>query len=261
MKHLLSAFILVLTAQGFSQEFILKPLQSEMLQADRFIGKDNFNNSYSITDRTLHKTGRDVNYQFTALSLGDITTVDIINPLKITLFYQNANVAVILDNTLSEITRIDFNTITEFRNVSHATTATDRRLWIFNTDLQQLELFDYNLLKVVIPFQTLSQIASIQISNFNLCYIVAENILYSYNIYGALINKSVIPDFINLQQYNDNLIGLSSEGLFYKPAQGSQFHQVLSTKNDIEDFYLLDEILYIYNKQQLTAGQLKPIKK
>jgi len=260
MKFLTILLILSCVQFNLAQEYSYIESKVNPLQADRFVGRDNYDNTYTIIDRTLYKKGASGDHQFTALSIGGITTVDIINPLKITLFYQNSNVAVILDNTLSEILRIDFNAIEAFRNVSHATTATDRRLWIFNTDLQQLELFDYNLLKVIISFQPVSELPKLQISNFNLCYMVIGNELYIYNIYGALLERRKIPVFDDIKQHNDNLIALNADGLFYKAATASQFSPVSSLKNDIKDFHLIDEILYIYNGQELSSGRLKPTK-
>ena len=242
-----------------AQTHTLEKKDAQALNADFFVGADSFDNIYYIKDRTLFKKGSVSTLQYTALSLGSISAVDIINPLKITVFYAKTNVAVILDNTLAEITRIDFNGIDNFRNVSHATTATDRRLWIFNTDLQQLELFDYNLLKVVTFFQSIEKLADLQLSNFNLCYVLAENELLTYNIYGALLERKASKPFTAIKEYNDHLIGLTDEGFYYKTPTDDGFSSIISPEIDVKGFYLIDEILYIYNGQELSTYQLKPI--
>ena len=249
------------TGLCFGQGFSIVPIQTKSLEADQFIGVDNFGYTYSITDRTLYKEGNNNHYQFAALSLGDITNVDIINPLKITVFYSNSNTVVILDNTLTEIVRIDFNTIEDFRNVSFATTATDRRLWIFNTDLQQLELFDYNIQKVIVTFQPLEELATTQASNFNFCYVISGDQLYTYNIYGSLLDNQPINNFELLVQHNDNVLGATSNALLYKPNTATSFNTIYEFKNDIKGLYLIDEILYIYNGRELITAQLKPSKK
>ena len=176
------------------------------------------------------------------------------------MFYQRANTVVVLDNTLAEILRIDFNSIAEFRNISQVTTATDRRLWLFNSDTQQLELFDYNMLAVISNYQSIQELPSIQTSNFNSCYLANETELYHYNSYGALLNKIAIPSFEMLKQYDDKLIGLSDQNLYYKSSKETTFKPIAIDKNNIQNFYLLDEILYIYDGQQITTGILKPTK-
>src|SRR5690606_27875901 len=100
--------------------------------ADRFIGIDNFKNTYFIKDRVLHKRGTDGDFIFNALQLGRITSVDIINPLKVVVFFQDTNTVVLLDNKLNEIERISFNNLRQFINVSTATNAGNNSLWIFN---------------------------------------------------------------------------------------------------------------------------------
>ena len=46
-------------------------------------------------------------------------------------------------NKLSEIDRINFNSIYEFINSSHVAIAANTNLWVFNLNSQQLELYDY----------------------------------------------------------------------------------------------------------------------
>ena len=82
-------------------------------------------------------------YLIVTVQLGNITSANAFNPLKINLFYKNFNTVIILDNRLAEIFKIDFNTVQPYKNVSHISTGYDNTLWIFNPDLQQLELFDY----------------------------------------------------------------------------------------------------------------------
>ena len=64
------------------------------------------------------------------------------------MFYKDFNTVVILDNRLAEIYKIDFNTKQPYKNVSHITTGYDNALWLFNSDLQILELYDYKADKV-----------------------------------------------------------------------------------------------------------------
>src|SRR5690554_4049882 len=136
-------FLFFLSFQiGFGQSVALK--SSTPLVADKFIGFDSFKNTYFVEDRVLHKQGPDGSFIFNALQLGRISSVDIINPLKVVVFFQDTNTVVFLDNKLSEIQRLNFNNLPSFMNVSTATNAGNNSLWIFNVDTQQLELYNYS---------------------------------------------------------------------------------------------------------------------
>src|SRR5690554_7397850 len=122
---------------GFAQTALLK--ESKPVDMDQFIGIDSYKNTYFIKDRVLHKKGEEGDFRYNNLQLGRIASVDIINPLKLVVFFEDTNTAVLLDNKLSEIQRISFHELSNFLNAGTATTAENNGLWIFNIDSQQLE--------------------------------------------------------------------------------------------------------------------------
>ena len=171
MKHFFFLFIFscqLCIAQSIS------PLDKIPLAAEKFIGLDNYKNTYFIKDRVLKKQGPDGNFLFNDLQLGRITSVDIINPLKVIAFFQDTNTVVMLDNKLNEIERINFNNLPQFLNVSTATNAGNSSLWLFNVDTQQLELYNYgSKLQTVVSQPFPGKLLS-QASNFNYCFTLTE---------------------------------------------------------------------------------------
>ena len=143
---------------------------------DTYVGTDAYKNQYYIEEMAFYKKGPDGNYVFKDFSLGAISKIDLINPLKILLFYQETNTALFLDNRLNEIERINFNTLTEFTNVLASGNAGDNRLWIFNADTQQLELYDYRAQRKLFVSQPLNGELLNLTSNFNFCYLVSTQI-------------------------------------------------------------------------------------
>src|SRR5690606_27175418 len=97
MKHFF-LFIFFICQLCIAQS--LAPMSKVPLVSDRFIGLDNYKNSYFIKDRVINKQGPDGNFLFNDLQLGRITSVDIINPLKVVVFFQDTNTVVLLDNKL-----------------------------------------------------------------------------------------------------------------------------------------------------------------
>ncbi len=256
MNYLSLLFIVATLSFAKAQDVSAIVKQSVPLAADSFIGVDEFKSLYFIKDNTFYKKETRKTYQFTDFSLGDITSVDILNPLKIVLFYQDTNTTVVLDNTLSEIRQINFNQISEFRTVQYATTAIDRNLWIYNLDLQQLELFDYNRNEVIASSIPISEAVLQQKSNYNFCWLQTKDGIQKYNIYGSLMNDYSIPYILTFAEKNGNLVIATTESLSYLAKGRVEPEPIQLPKFDVKQLYLDIENLYIYDGEMLHLYQL-----
>ncbi len=225
------------------------------LKANQFIGNDTYNNLYYLKDRALFKTGKNDLIQFSDLRLGTISSVDLVNPLKITVFYAETQTAVILDNTLNEITRVNFNELENFRNVSHARTARDGQLWIFNTDLQRLELYDYRNNTFLTDFLPQKDNAFDLASDFNNCWVLTEKMLYHYNAYGSLISKQA-TDFESIALYDEILFGQEEGKFFVKTKNQKSFIPVKNMFEPGFQFYYKGGNLYLYRADFVSYYQL-----
>jgi len=258
--RLLVFLLLMLPGLSFAQDTIAVTASVldtlTPLKADQFIGVDSYNNLYYLKGRALFKAGKDQSIQFSDLRLGEISTVDILNPLKITAFYAETQTAVILDNTLNEITRVTFSELENFRNVSHARTARDGQLWIFNTDLQRLELFDYRTNRILSDFLPQPDNALDLASDFNTCWVLTETTLYQYNAYGSLISKQAIADFDSIALYDEQLFGLQNGKLFAKAKTQNSLLPVKNTPEAGFQFYYKGGILYLYRSAFISYYNL-----
>ncbi|WP_441802913.1 hypothetical protein [Leeuwenhoekiella sp. W20_SRS_FM14] len=240
-----------------SYTVLVTPLNKQIqLTADQFIGVDAYQNLYYTKDKTLFKQSSDKTIQFSDLLMGDISEVDLTNPLRITLFYADSNTAVILDNTLNEITRINFNELENFRNVSHARTASDRRLWIFNTDLQRLELYDYQKNTFNSDFTPQPYNALMLASDFNTCWVLTDDFIYEYNQYGSLLNKHIANGVGEIMYSNDLLIGLYKGKLSVKAKSNNMWFPIKNLPEDSIAFYLNAGILYLYRSDLISTYKL-----
>jgi hypothetical protein len=243
---------------SFGQKTITATLQQQdSLQVERFVAMDNFGALYVIENNILIKRQDDKEWQYNNLQLGDITSVDILNPLKITLFYKDFNTAIVLDNTLNEIKKIDFNITSEFKNLAAATTANDRNFWIFDTNTQQLEVFNYlqqttSVQNLPIPekFITLK-------SNYNFCRVLTESTIYLYNFYGSLLSEKPSNGATDFEMTNEEVIFLKDSQLFYSNNDDVYLINIPSDRIAIKQFSLHDDILYIYDGIVLYRFQLK----
>src|SRR5690606_23092939 len=114
--------------------------------------------------------------------------------------------AIILDNRLSEVQRINFAMEPPFINVVNASTANDNRLWIFNLDTQQLELYNYRNASRQMLSRPISEDYITHKSNFNFCYVLTEDKLRLYNIYGSLLQSITNDNYTLFTQNNDKVI-------------------------------------------------------
>ncbi len=254
LKFFLLAFFIQLAL--FSQEVSTKLVEKTPFPLERFVGVDKFNNFYGIKKNTFYKIEGSKTYQFADIQLGELTSVDLLNPLKITLFYRDMNTVVIVDNRLNEINRINFTTITNFRNIDHATTGKDNSLWIFNIDLQRLELFDYNTKKVLFHTQPINHEIIQQESNFNFCWLLQEKKLEFYNSYGSFM--SAFPTTKNFQFTQDNnlIVGRDQENWMVLKRDAKAFTPLEISQNAVKDFYLNNENLYLYTDNFIYRYQL-----
>lgn len=143
MKYLLYIFFFTLLPL-FAQESIEATFIKEIdLNNERIVSFDNFGTPYYQNNNVFYIKNIPNNLSYNNLQLGELSSINTFNPLKINLFYKNFNTAIILDNRLAEIYKVDFNTTTPYLNVSYISTGYDNTIWVFNQDLQRLELFDY----------------------------------------------------------------------------------------------------------------------
>lgn len=231
------------------------------LEADAFIGVDPYKNTYYTKDFVLHKEGPDGAFVFNDLQLGTITSVDIINPLKLVVFYEDTNTVVLLDNKLSEMERIRFNNLPEFINVRTATNAGNNRLWIFNIDTQQLELYNYRDNRKTTVSQPFKGKLISQASNFNYCFTLTEFKFRTFNIYGSLLSEKENDGFTKVVQHNETRIALKENQLYYITEDAIAPLKLPVSENTIKELQLTLDFLYIYDGKTLHTFSITHPKK
>lgn len=228
------------------------------LKVDKVVAIDNFETIYYTIGTILYKKPLDkVTINYSNVQLGFPTTINAFNPLKINIFYQDFNTAIILDNRLAEIFKVDFNSLKPYKNISHISTGYDNTLWLFNQDSQRLELYDYknNILKATtIPIQ--SEVLGI-LSDYNYCWLLTANYLYKYSYFGSLISKFENKGYTAFALDNESIILKTNTGLYYKPKKTEIVSPVSLPKLLIKQFLLTNETLYIYDSENLHKYQLK----
>ncbi|WP_038526650.1 hypothetical protein [Formosa agariphila] len=257
MKFTLYIFLLS-TLVLHSQTTVTATLKtSSKLDVTEFVDADNLGTTYYINQNEFSKQSPQQTLHYTNLQLGHINDVNTFNPLRLNLFYRNFNTIIILDNRLAEIFKIDFNSISPYRNPSHVSTGYDTTLWLFNDNTQQLELFDYktNTLRAsTTPIN--SEVLDIT-SNYNWCWLLTKEYLYQFNYVGSLVQKIKNEGFTKLDESNENIVLQKDNELFYLKKDTSSFIKINLPDLLIKQFLLTNETLYIYNLKTLNQFHLK----
>ena len=240
----------------FAQTSSLKVIDRQPMEADRFWGVDSYDQFYFSKNNVFYKTEDGKRFQFQDLQLGVLESVDLLNPLKLLLFYKEANTVVLLDNRLNEINRVNFNFITDVKTVDFAGISKDNLLWIFNADLQQLELFNYQLLRTNNSSLPLSKdIVSFK-SNYNFAWLKHADGLVKYNINGSLVDTIAVNNSLSFAVFKNQILIQTHE--FLEFLEGSTNKTIRFKKPEIsfDQFYFNGENLYIYSGKVLYTYKL-----
>ncbi|NQX86747.1 MAG: hypothetical protein HRT67_12740 [Flavobacteriaceae bacterium] len=241
----------------FGQETMTAKLISKhSYKHQNIIKVDNFGTTYSFQGNTFYTIGTKGKLEYSNVQLGTITSANAFNPLKINLFYKDFNTLVILDNRLSEITKTDFNTLEPFRLPTHLTTANDNRVWLFNDNTLQLELFDYLNNKTILnTFPITGKPLDLK-SNYNYCWLLTATHFYIFNYFGSLILKDVNSGFTEILEYKDQLILKRENNLYVTKKSNFKTKVIALPKLLIKQFFVVDETLYIYDGNNTYQFQL-----
>ena len=232
-------------------------INQKKVDMETLVSINNFETLFYLKNNVLHEKNNLKTNNYSNLQLGKIHSANTFNPLKINLFYKDFNTVIILDNRLAEIYKIDFNNLPSYKNVSKITTGSDNTIWVFNQDLQLLELYDYkaNIIRAkTLPVK--STILDLK-SNYNYCFLLTTNFLYIYNYFGSLISKHKNDGFTVIEETNENLILKKENKLFYLKKDTGNIVPILTQNFLINQFFVTNETLYIYDNVTLQELQLK----
>lgn len=232
-------------------------IKQQSINVETLISVNNFNTFFYLQNNVLHEKDNTKTNNYSNLQLGEVHSVNTFNPLKINVFYKDLNTVIILDNRLAEIQKIDFNNTRSYKNVSKITTGLDNTIWIFNQDLQILELYDYkaNITRAkTLPVK--STVLDLK-SNYNYCFLLTINHLYIYNYFGSLISKHQNDGFTAIDETNENLILKKENQLFYLKKDTKNTVPILTPHLFLHEFFVTNETLYIYDNKTLKQFHLK----
>jgi hypothetical protein len=224
------------------------------IEADEFVGFDGFNNCYVVKDNILFKKIDTTILQYQNLSLGKISKVDLLNPLKIIIFYSDFNTVIVLDNQLNEIQKIEFSKFDTPVVISAAGTSGQNKLWFFNTLNQQIGLFDL----VTNQFQYIGTTIRDSFTNYQtdfnyFQFIDKKNQWNIYTIFGRYFQNGTIEPNLQVQLLNDRkYLFYNGESLYLKDNSTNSKFEIEIVEKTFKKFYYKEQILSIFTDQGIT---------
>lgn len=256
LKKIILLFFTLQFALVFAQEQNIKivPITKQKIDIDFFVGFDGMGNLYYIKNNIFYMKNEKESWQYKNISLGKPTKIDIQNPLKIMLFYENFNTIIILDNQLNEAQKINFSE-KEVPIVATATgIASQNRLWIYNSLTQQIGLFDY----LKNTFQPITPSFSGNIKYYESDFITFQWIdvdlnWYSCDVFGKISSLGKVSDFDQIQVIGRQIIIFSKDGkLILQDKSKNRIYTIENVEKSFTNFFYKDQILSIFTNQEIS---------
>jgi hypothetical protein len=239
---------------GQDKTYVATKIDSTTLTLDHFVGYDQFGYYYSIKNNVLSKSKKSEFFEYKNIALGKPTKVDIQNPLKIILFYENFNSIILLDNQLAETQKINLSE-NEVPIMATATgIAAQNRLWIYNGLTQEIGLFDYlknTFLSITPSFQGNIQYYE---SDFNTFQWIDNNLnWYTCDVFGKITSLGKVSDFEQIQIITNQLIiFLKDRKLYVQDLKTNTIYPIDNVEKSFKNFYYKDQILSIFTNKGIS---------
>jgi hypothetical protein len=260
MKNILLLFGLFLNFITWSQESIkTKQLDTLVIKADTYIGKDNLKTDYYLSKNVIKKRSATKGNQYQNLSFGKIKNACITNPLQVVVFYEDFNSLVLLDNQMNETQQINANKFETPIKIEAFGLASQNQVWLYDGFLQKISLYNFKTNTIKIISTTITEKIKDYHSDYNYFYWVDEtNTLYSISLFGKIKTIEIIPEYDKIQIIDESRI------LFFKKNKLSFFdinkqlvQEINLFEKSIDNFFYSNGILSIFTHSQINNYKIE----
>lgn len=260
MKIFFKILLCLFFTAALGQELTLpvKFLSETPAVSARFMGTDTFGWQYTIENNELRKMKDRKSVGYKAVSLGEIHSVDLQNPLQLVVFYRKFNTVVLLDNQLNETARINFSDLPEPLIAEAVGLAAQNRLWVYDVTRQQIGLYNpsgKDFKTVTPPF---NEIIKNYHTDYNYFYwIDTKYNFYAVNLFGSVSFLGTVPPYDRIQILSSTQMLLQAAGelFLYNPAKTSLAKIGLAEKS-FAGFYYKDQFLSIFTNTEINQYQI-----
>ena len=260
MKFIAYFFILFQLFFVYGQEINTSFIKDYSLNADKFIGVDDFDNTFYIQNNILYKNTSQGTYTYANTQLGEISSVDITNPLKILVFFRDFNTVLLLDNRLNELTKpINFTTESFSKNIAFASMSSGNNLWLYSFDDNILQLWNHQTRKINFTSQPLTFFNGFepikQLSTYESCRLIGKSLMLKFNEYGTFIESYDINNS-TIALFKEGYIILNENTLIYHDSFNKTRLININQEVFIKSFYINTNHIYIFDGTKIFIFKL-----
>lgn len=267
LKVILGLFIL--NALGIQGQLPQKSLSNNSITLDSFkiahqqLAIDGFDAIYIVSPKNeLLKLNaqHEVEFKYSNFRLGDISSIDVSNPLTTICFHKDFQTIALLDRTLSPLSEIDLADW-GFSNVTAVCSAGNSNIWIYDaSDMQLIQIakdrttpirtFPINL-DIDEPFI----ITKMLVNQENIYCLSAKGNLYKISLIGESLQKILgAEQLVDFQFSSNRLLIQDRLGHIYHYKSPLDFKQ-LPLKLAQKKKWIIHNGLYIYGNGKLIWRQ------
>ncbi len=266
--HITKAVVLILFFSYFS--FFVAPAQEPSFQMNKFIAcqatsivTDNISNFYGMAmhEITKYKNSGELQYTYSDKSSGDITSIDVSNPLSVLVFYRDFHQIIFLDNTLSAISDPYALAEHELDQVTLACTSRDNGIWLFDQQKFQLLRMDKNFQIIQQSGylnQVIGEIHPIKMLEYNnQLYLNDTSIgIMVFDIYGAYYKTIPFKGIKGFQIAGDRLYYLSGSVLKSYNMKTLEEREIILPEPRVQSLRIEGNLIYLLSNGHITIYTL-----
>ena len=222
----------------------------------RFHGVDIHENLFFSNNETLIKKTENQTFEYANFTLGIPTSISIINPLEILVYYKQTNAFVLLDRFLNEIKTEELNFTSTEINSSHISNSKDQWVWIVNQNNNQICTYNYFTSKTIncsVPNNTSTLLFK---SNFNYAINYNGKEIQLINNYGRILEKIKLEKVNSIEISSNHIYVFKEDSLNIYDFNFTPLAYFKLEKNKHKNCFVTNEILYIYNGSSLLKHKL-----
>jgi hypothetical protein len=259
MKKIICTFLLLSCFVVFSQENIkTKRIDTLVVVADTYIGKDNLKNDYFTLKNAIKKRSTIQEYEYQNISLGNIERICITNPLQLVVFYEDFNALVLLDNQLNETQQINGNKFETPIKIEAFGLASQNQVWLYDGFLQKINLYNFKTNTNKVISTTLITKIKDYSSDYNYFYWITDELdFYSISIFGKITKIAKVPEYDSIQIIdNSKIIYAKNKELYYFNTNKPSAQKIDLNQKSFDNFFFNNGILSIFTDNQIINSKI-----
>lgn len=255
MKNLLLLLIAFCCTGTAAQDIIpVKVLADTKTGPVQYLGTDAFGSVYTLKDNELRKQTGAVVQKYRNLSLGEVSRIDLQNPLQLVLFYKKFNTVVLLDNQMNETARIGFSDLRQPLIADAVGLAAQNRLWVYDITTQQIGLYTLSngtFTPIVPPF---AEPPAAYANDYNYFYWAdATGKCFQVNLFGSVSALGSVPAQAQVQLLPPGAALYREGDVLYHYSFATQARTRIATvEKSFGSFHYAPQILSIFTANQIN---------